>query len=173
MIKLLNILKEIESEKKYTIYCDMDGVLSDFDKQLEIYTGIKNGRSWEKKHGTPAFWDEIDVGGLKFWSEMPWMSDGKKLWSYLKGRKNLSILSAPARTLPNSVNGKYIWCKKNLGNVRVILRQADEKQQFAAPNSILIDDYERNISQWKAKGGIPILHKNAADTISQLKKLGL
>jgi hypothetical protein len=39
------------------------------------------------------------------------------------------------------------------------------------PN-ILIDDYDQNIKEWQAKGGIGILHKNAADTIAQPKKLG-
>ena len=37
----------------------------------------------------------------------------------------------------------------------------------------LIDDMERNIQQWKDKGGIGILHTSAADTIKQLKELGL
>ena len=40
-------------------------------------------------------------------------------------------------------------------------------------NAILIDDFASNIKRWEAAGGIGILHKNANDTIQQLKKLGL
>ena len=106
MLKLTNLIKEYIYS--YDIYCDMDGVLSDFDKQLAIFTGIKDGRQYEKQKGTEAFWDQIDKGGLKYWSEMPWMSDGKTLWSYLKN-KNVKILSAPAKTIPESSRGKHIW----------------------------------------------------------------
>jgi hypothetical protein len=37
---------------------------------------------------------------------------------------------------------------------------------------VLIDDYPQNIQQWKAEGGIGILHVSASQTIAQLKKLG-
>ena len=170
MIKLTNIIEEYIY--RYEIFCDMDGVLSDFDKQLAIFTGIKDGRQYEKQKGTEAFWDQIDKGGLKYWSEMPWMSDGKTLWSYLKN-KNVKILSAPAKTIPESSRGKHIWVKKNLGSTDLILRSADKKQEFAKKNAILIDDYDKNISQWKSSGGIGILHKSAASTIKQLKDLGI
>jgi len=169
MLKLGNLLKEVN---EYEIFCDMDGVLTDFDKQLYLFTGIKGGREYEKKKGTEAFWDEIDKGGLKYWSEMPWMPDGKKLWNYIKD-KNVRILSSPARTIPESSKGKRIWVKKNLGSVELLLRQAKNKQEFAKKNAILIDDMDENIKQWKAKGGIGILHKSAADTIKKLKELGV
>ena len=38
MIKLTDILKEVEGNK-YTIYCDLDGVLVDFDKGYKNLTG--------------------------------------------------------------------------------------------------------------------------------------
>lgn len=42
-----------------------------------------------------------------------------------------------------------------------------------APGDILIDDMEKNITRWVEAGGVGILHVNAADTIEQLKALGL
>jgi hypothetical protein len=36
----------------------------------------------------------------------------------------------------------------------------------------LIDDYEKNIKEWVAKGGIGIRHINSMNTISQLRKIG-
>jgi hypothetical protein len=47
---------------------------------------------------------------------------------------------------------------------------AAQKAKFAAPNHILIDDMEKNITAWEAAGGIGILHKNATDTINTLKE---
>ena len=37
---------------------------------------------------------------------------------------------------------------------------------------ILIDDYDKNTSQFTAKGGIGITFKSASQTIRELKKLG-
>jgi hypothetical protein len=37
----------------------------------------------------------------------------------------------------------------------------------------LLTDREDNINQWRDKGGIGIFHTSAADTIKQLKELGL
>jgi len=161
-------LKELIS-LNYQIFLDLDGVLTDFDKQMKSI-GITS--DYEEKHGTESFWGAIDKGGLKWWSEMPWMSDGKTLWNYVKD-KNVKILSAPARRLPQSIKGKKIWVSKNLGKVELILKRASEKQHLAESNAILIDDLAKNINQWKAAGGIGILHKSASSTIQQLKEVGI
>jgi hypothetical protein len=58
---------------------------------------------------------------------------------------------------------------------KVNLVKRKEKQNFAKVGglpTILIDDYAKNISQFKARGGIGILHTSTSNTISQLKKLG-
>ena len=38
--------------------------------------------------------------------------------------------------------------------------------------AILIDDYPKNVTQFRAAGGIGILHTNTSSTINRLKKLG-
>ena len=121
------------------------------------------------------FWSIVDSeGGLNFFSHMFWMPDGKMLWDYIKN-KNVEILSAPARQIPeHSVLGKKLWCNRNLGkNIVLNLIAADSKQKFAAPNHILIDDKEKNIQRWKNAGGIGILHKSAPETIGSLIELGI
>ena len=168
IIKLKDLIKEFIYEYKYDIYLDLDGVLTDFVKQFEIFTGIKDGKEFERKRGTEAFWGEIGKGGLDYWSEMPWMEDGEKLWNYLKD-KNVKILSAPAKTIPECSPGKRMWVKKNLGSVELVICSAKEKQDYAKKNAILIDDKKENIDQWNARGGIGILHKSAASTIKKIK----
>ena len=156
----------------YTIYSDMDGVLSDFDKRfMEFSKGVAPDQ-YEKKYGVEKFWELIDGEvGVPFWAGMDWMTDGKQYWDYIK-KYDPIILSAPSRN-EESKYGKRIWKKRNMPTNKMILVPAWKKQEYASPTSILIDDREKNIQQWEDAGGIGILHTSAANTIAQLKKLGL
>jgi len=165
-----------ENEEKiktnYTIYSDMDGVLSDFDKRFMEFSDGKLPSQYEKEFGREKFWELIDSKvGVPFWAGMSWMPDGKTLWSYIE-KYNPIILSAPSRN-QESRYGKRIWKKRNMPSTKMILAYADKKKEYADSTSILIDDREENIKQWNEAGGIGILHTSAASTISQLKKLGL
>jgi hypothetical protein len=55
----------------------------------------------------------------------------------------------------------------------LLLYPRHEKQNFSGENKILIDDMANTIEEWNAKGGIGIHHTSTADTIKQLKELGL
>jgi len=158
-----------EEETNYTIYCDLDGVLVDFDRGYQELTGITTQQA--NTNGIEAFWAPLSKAGAKFWITLKWMSDGKQLWDYIK-KYNPILLSAPSRE-ESSKLGKRIWAKRELPGIKLILRSADRKQEFANPTSILIDDREKNIEQWKAADGIGILHTSTANTIEQLKQLGL
>ena len=164
-------IKEIIEEPKYKIFSDMDGVLTDFD---EAFKKASNGippREYEKKFGKDKFWELIDGGGVDYWVEMPYMSDGKQYWDYIKDY-DTELLSSPSRSSTSRL-GKRQWVENNMPGVKLTLAQAYLKRNYAAPNHILIDDRKSNIEEWRANGGIGILHTSAADTISQLKKLGL
>jgi cytidyltransferase-like protein len=167
-LELARGLEEQEGSK-YKIYVDMDGVLVDFDGGYEKLTGITTRAADEK--GPEFFWKPISKAGAKWWITLNWMPDGKQLWDYVK-KYNPELLSAPSREEASKM-GKRIWVKRELPGVKLILRLADKKQEFASPNSILIDDREKNIEQWKSAGGVGILHTDAASTIKKLKELGL
>ena len=162
------IFQEADALKgDYKIYCDMDGVLVDFDKGYEELTGKRASFDTPKEE----FWAPIQKAGAAFWIKLKWMPDGKQLWNYIKPY-NPDLLSAPSRDESSKI-GKFVWVKRNVPGTKLILRQAERKQEFATPNSILIDDREDNIQRWKEAGGIGIHHTSAADTIQQLKDLGL
>ena len=167
-LELARGLQEQE-DPKYKIYVDMDGVLVDFDGGYEKLTGMTTREADEK--GPEFFWKPISKAGAKWWITLNWMPDGKQLWDYVK-KYNPELLSAPSREEASKM-GKRIWVKRELPGAKLILRSADKKQEFASPTSILIDDREKNIEQWKAAGGIGILHTDAASTIKKLKELGL
>lgn len=154
----------------YKIYVDLDGVLVDFNKGYKELTG-RDTTSFVK--GDSTFWGPLEKEGAKFWANLDWMPDGKVLWDYVKKHKP-SILSAPSKD-PASKVGKDAWVRMHIPNQYEKLNLVPRfiKQRFSKENSILIDDMESTIIEWNKKGGIGILHTSAANTISELKKLGL
>ena len=161
-------LEENEKVMDYKIYCDMDGVLADFESGYEELTGIDLKGEFKKGDD---FWDPIKVAGVGFWAGLKWMPGGQELWDYLKPF-NPQLLSAPSREQSSRI-GKHVWVKHKIPGTKLILRYASQKQELATPESILIDDRQINIDQWEAAGGIGILHTSTANTIQQLQKLGL
>ena len=158
-----------EEETQYTIYCDMDGVLVDFDRGYQELTGMTTQQA--DTNGVEAFWEPLTKAGAKWWITLNWMPDGKQLWNYIKKYTPI-LLSAPSKQ-ESSRLGKRVWVKRELPDVKLILRPASQKQQYASPTSILIDDRQKNIDQWEAAGGIGIFHTSTPNTIEQLKQLGL
>ena len=112
----------------YKIYCDMDGVLTDFEKRFEHYSGM-SPKEYEKQKGTSGFWNLIDVEvGIKFWAGMPWMPQGKQLWNFISPY-NPDLLTSPSRD-NNSRLGKNVWVKDNLTpQPKVIFAYSKSKQR--------------------------------------------
>jgi hypothetical protein len=105
------------------------------------------------------------------------MSDAQSLIDYVS-QYNYELLTSPS-IKQQSLMGKGLWVKNHTNKglfkskPKVNYRFAKKKVEFAAPNHILIDDRADTINSWNAAGGVGILHTSAANTISQLKKLGL
>lgn len=151
----------------------MDGVLTNFDKQVLKYTG-KTAKELDKDK--KAFYKFLAEAPIEFWSKMEWTQDGKTLWSFLtKNYENIKILSTPAEPWKKDSKsriGKIIWVKRELGlnDDKIIL--SDNKEQFiTSKNDVLIDDRIKNIDKWNNKGGIGILHTSAWNSIEKLKQL--
>jgi hypothetical protein len=160
-----------EQSQNYIIYCDMDGVIADFDKRFTDLSGMSPNQ-YEEKYGIEQFWNFIDNEiGVRFWVGIPWMQDGKQLWEYIKKYKP-TLLSAPSRNNESRL-GKRLWVKKHIPGVKLVLASRANKQDYAKPNAILIDDRPDTIIEWENKGGIGILHKSAEETIQKLKSLDL
>ena len=154
--------------KNYKIYCDLDGVLVDFNKGYHQLTGI----DISGKYCTgETFWQPIKKAGYDFWVNLTWTKDGKKLWNYIL-QYTPELLSAPSNENDSRI-GKHDWVNKELPGFHLILRSPENKKEFASPNSILIDDHISNIEDWIKSGGIGIHHISADNTISQLKQLFL
>jgi len=163
----MRFLRYLKDQKEYKIYVDMDGVLTDFNGQFFKYFK-RTPEEVHKEGGDPLFWGMVSKGGLEFWSKMPWLGGSKQFWNYVK-QFNPTILSAPARSLPQSPKGKKMWVKRELGNVPLILKRAREKKEYADENSVLIDDSQENINGWRSAGGVGILFKSPQQALRDLK----
>lgn len=175
-------MKLMELKKKdpqdYKIFVDMDGVLADFivgiKKIIPDYDDAQYDKDAKYRN---MMWKAVKKdgdGGGKLWLNLPMMSDTKKLWAYVKPYTP-EILTATGDPRFGAGEQKREWVVKHLGKDIVVhvVRKSEDKKQFAKENHILIDDREKSINPWIANGGIGILHTSAANTIKELKKLGL
>ena len=169
-MKKLVELSEVSNEDLPEIYCDLDEVLVDFMRGANAAVGgdfVKMDKEdrWNKVKQTKGFW-----------SNLGWKPNAKRLHDFII-KYNPHVLSAYTGRDPTSKVGKMKWLKKNAnfkrGNIHLVLRS--QKKDYATtkgkPN-ILIDDYDKNIREWEAKGGIGIHHTDVGKTISELKRLG-
>lgn len=166
-------LPEQKEKPPYKIFCDMDGVLTDFESRFEHFAGM-SPKQYESEKGLAAFWELIDVKiGVRFWVGMDWMPQGQELWNFISPYQP-DLLTSPSRDNTSRL-GKNLWVRNNLTpKPKVIFAYSASKQNYAAPNHILIDDKKSNIQEWESKGGIAIRCKdgNVTHVINELRKLG-
>lgn len=181
-------LPEEEKTPQYKIYCDMDGVLTDFERRfhdklntvgkehypLRDILKVVKPKDFEQIFGIKEFWKFIDqTVGVGFWAGMDWMPKGQELWDFIK-KYNPDLLTSPSRDNSSRL-GKQLWAKKHLNpKPKVIFAYSADKQRYANENSILIDDKKSNINEWRAAGGIAFRVKGGdiSEAIQGLKDLG-
>lgn len=153
------------------VYLDMDGVLCGFEKAA-VEAGVLDMKN------RSVDWPTLKALGVKFWEELEWINEGKKLYDFLKTfcRKHkidLCILSSIHSS--SGKEGKKNWLKNNteINPMNVyIVNKANDKKSFADAESILIDDYSKNIQEFIQAGGNAFKFKyNAEEIIDKIKEL--
>eukprot|EP00762_Andalucia_godoyi_P000622 ANDGO_05273.mRNA.1 hypothetical protein len=165
------------------VYCDLDGVLCDFE------AGVRRacrGRG-PSELALSQMWSTVSrIPSPGFYATLPWMPDGKTLWSFLAPYSPTILSGLPHGSW--AAPQKHIWCARELGpDVPVVLCMSRNKHRVCHPpvsssplfsfaegemRDVLIDDREELANDWIAKGGVFILHTTAAESIAQLKNLG-
>ncbi len=153
-----------------TIFCDLDGVLADFDFGFYIVMGIQPKEA--NKEQFKEFWNQVCVGP-DFWSNLTQMHDFEILWDFIKVYKPIILTGCPYSGKHHATKGKKHWCSKYLGSdIEVIATMSNMKQKFMkSKGDILIDDNADNCRRWTEAGGVAILHTNSKDTIENLKNI--
>jgi 5'(3')-deoxyribonucleotidase len=181
------LLTEEDLNPKYQIYCDMDGVLTDFERRFvdmlrqhgreyfskQVIDQVTRPKHLKALEGEEEFWNFIDNMGEEFWAQMPWMPNGGQLWDFIKTYDPI-ILTSPSYQNTSRL-GKYQWVQQNLKPTPPVrFKFGEAKADYATPTSILIDDKPSNLAAWKGAGGIAMEVKDGEinSVIKKLKELG-
>ena len=147
----------------------MDGVISDWELQFKRYSGGVPVATYDAEHGKNNRFKFVDKNCPEYYATMPWMKDGKLLYNFVKELPVEILSHAPTKL---AYIGKKQWLANNDVDIKAnLVPHRNLKAKFANPDSILIDDREDNINDFIQAGGKAILHKNAVDTINQLKEM--
>lgn len=151
----------------YEVFQDLDGCLCDFDGGVrKLWNGLHPKHDLQLRDG--QMWKRI-AASEGFFTGLGWHEDAKGFWEFIS-QTNPTILTgiplgnwAPAQ--------KREWCARELGpHVPVITCLSRDKQQYAGPGKLLLDDREKNILQWEAMGGHGILWQSPGQVMRELKR---
>lgn len=149
------------------LFVDMDGVLADFDSGHEAAFGIR-----PCKQNDDVDWQKVRAFA-GFYEGLPPMPDMHDLWAYIERHRPIVLTGVPSSVEEAPVN-KRAWVRKHLGaHVEVRCCRSKDKSLHAAPGDILIDDWEKYRHLWVAKGGRWVTHRSAAESIRELRALGV
>lgn len=159
----------LNDKNNFKIFCDLDGVLTDFEKGVINLTGRTTSdqtvaKMWQRISNHPNFFESLE-----------WTQNGKELWNKICEISNSQpiILTGIPTMLKKQYNlEKKRWCEKNLGkDISVITCNSSEKYKYATTNHVLIDDRIENGKLWVTYGGIFIHHQTPERTLYELNKL--
>lgn len=149
------------------IYCDLDGVLADFDRHYARCFGV-----WPSKAADNVDWNKVRNHDQFFYGITP-MHDMDRLWRQIQPYGPTILTGCPS-SVDASDNEKHEWVRKHLGDyVPVICCRSREKYKHCKPGDLLIDDWEKYQGLWLDAGGVWVTHVDAESTIKQLAAVGI
>jgi len=147
------------------ILLDLDGVCADFftpalnrlnhnsGKNISPEEYIESGLfDMAKMFGISKedFWKQIDFG--RFWIDLPAFPWHKDLFELLSGVAPITIASSPSPWI-QCVPQKLLWIKEHLGLTEESCMFGPRKYLMANPETLLIDDLQKNCDEFIAHGG--------------------
>lgn len=151
---------------KYKIFLDLDGVCVDFVSAVYktmgrddlIGTWDKGAKTISEAINVPydKIWKKVDAQGSDFWRNLepfPWYD---KFYEELKKLAPVVFCTSPSWDA-ESLNGKKYWLEDRYGRDFRDFIITNQKYHVAKPNSILIDDNEKNYKEFLEEGGRPLL----------------
>lgn len=192
--------QRIADPSRPRLYCDLDGVLVDFEAGIRTIfpdlpddfssfhiPDLKRSTMWQKVKQADAFFERL-----------PWTRDGRRLWHAIRALEPTILTGVPNH--PSSRVEKLRWCERELGvdvnhidmaghfrshlnmngkakvpdKCNVITCWSDNKHFESGPNAVLIDDRLCLRERWEAAGGIFVHHDGDVDsTLQKLREIGL
>jgi len=147
------------------LFLDLDGVLADFDRGVELVTGRR-----PQQLPVKAMWKAL-AKHPDFYGTLELMHDAEVLWEFCRPHGPTILTGLPMGDW--APEQKRRWVGAMLGhNVPVITCMTRDKHRFSGPGHVLVDDRAGTKQPWEASGGTFILHTSAAGSIAELKHLG-
>jgi hypothetical protein len=146
------------------LYCDLDGVLVDFEQ------GVKNkfGKSPDELNKN-MMWAVLRKSS-NFYDKLPWMPKGRSLWEAIKEYNPVILTGCPRGGWCEE--DKRNWCARELGpHIKVICCETREKPNYCTHGDMLIDDRDMIMDEWIKKGGKYVLYSetNLESNIETIK----
>lgn len=171
---------KVVTKPQFKVYFDMDGVLDDFDEGVRRMLGFEPlPQGIEDNRYKKALFNSI-AHTPHFYFKLHPFYDSIFLFYDVEdsiGAENVEILTGVP--LPHKgcdyAADKEKWVRQFINShTKVNCVFSKDKPKFVeGPQSILIDDYSKNIKQWKEAGGTGILFKTVNQTREELLKLGV
>ena len=101
-----------------------------------------------------------DICTIDFWTELEWMPDGRDILKAVTEKFNIIYILTSTMPNPESFTGKMMWMHKHLpaySNYTIPIPFGVPKSLFAGPDTLLIDDRDKNIDEFREAGGQGIL----------------
>ena len=120
-------------EKVIKIYCDMDGVLADFNAQENAVERFTHEKGFFQR--LAPF--QRNVNAVRFLNQL----------------KNVNIFILSASPNKRADHDKKVWLKKylpELDNEQIIIMRNGKKKvdYMKTADGILLDDYSKNLKEW-------------------------
>lgn len=145
-----------------TVFCDLDGVLVDFNGSATAIIGAENPpKKWRwYEDYEDGFRRVNDACTWQFWANLDWMHDGHDILRAVIDTfdpAQIYLLTTPMPN-PGSASGKMEWIDRHLPtyNKKIFITTAS-KSVVARPDTLLIDDKDQNVEEFTDAGGEAIL----------------
>ncbi len=161
------------------IYFDLDGVLADFARGVEMFCGLEPLDQSVQDEREQRMWEAIRQVD-RFYAKLPATPGGVALFHAVYDRYGpcceiLTGIPKPKRGILTAGEDKTTWVRQTLSpDVKINLVFKEQKKEFCSgPECILIDDFAKNVADWESYGGTGILYSSAAQTLESLQALGV
>jgi len=149
----------------WQVFCDLDGVLADFDRGVAERTGKKPGEFRRRR----KMWRRLAPPNTSdFFGELPWMSDGAQLWNFLAPLSPKILSGSPSGDWAEPQKRRWCMEQLKLPDERVHIVDPCDKAKFSHPGAVLVDDWLAHRPLWEARGGIFVHYTSAQRSIALL-----
>ena len=167
---------DMSSDKNVRIYIDMDGVVADFEKGVKdagVELSPMGGSAGPEKAN--EFWGALGRVPNFYYNLEP-IPEGVEMVKKLMEKYECVFLTGIPRAENEMMTAqldKIKWAKKYFGDdAKVYPVKRYTKARFCnGRNSILIDDYMKNIREWEEAGGSGVQFKPDKDILKSVEQI--